>query len=553
MARFHENQDDGAQRWNIVSQDRLSRLRPAEEFLKSDLAKQVRDKLEQAQREEEENPQPEELTLQQPAQQSAPQPPQPNTGEENDEQGMKPETEPEFNGEKTFTQDNTDDEEDFTDKDDFSDEGDKEKKPGLKQTDFHQTLTPRHKYPRRSERDKKLSPRDREESLIKKLVHGDIALSEAVGLLDPATMIDTDEYKPTLDEVFNSLILRINVLDLLDYYLTASIEDDLMAILVFFDASMEDSKAARLLTSFREIMPGSQVIQRPEDGCWVFLSTEKEIDVLGTGEAPAPVPPPAPGSDSRLAKNTQAADSGSSLGDTGGLGGMPPMPSGATGELVSVPGAGAGAGGGEEGDEDFGAEIPPVPEPEEGEEGGGEEEGGQVAPPGEEEFNPEEEEVPPEEEEENKRPEESLFGRRRSNLRERRTRGGFQAAVERLTEERIRHIEMGSVGDLMRKIPERYRQDRFFYTEQLQRIIKALLSGGMINGGMYGYKPLGGNKWEATDGSPITATLVEILVDYCDSGTLDSIDADEPEDWLVVKSRVRGQEGWEAGGLRGDW
>lgn len=121
------------------------------------------------------------------------------------------------------------------------------------------------------------------ESVIRWLLRGRV-FYEGLGLLEPGGGNFQADQEPSMEEYFNSLVLKINILDLLDFFLTSSVESELDAIFLFFDEEMREDQAARLLVAFREVLPGTQVIQRPEDGCWVYLATKDEIDVLGTGE-----------------------------------------------------------------------------------------------------------------------------------------------------------------------------------------------------------------------------------------------------------------------------
>lgn len=370
------NRDQGPQRDAVVGRDRLSRLKPAERFFQSKLAKRVLRVLQQAKRDRQ-------------AQVGQFEPPK-----EDEEGGLaqslggsKVAGANGYGGPPMFPPVKPpvakgaakSDEYQIPDYDieDPSDDSETEVKPQLRKKPSNNRHKPASWSPKIG----------KAESLIGWVIEGRMSLTEAVGLLDPSTVNYEGEYQPSMDEYFDAMILRVNSLDLLDFYLTSSIEDELDAILMFFDSSMEESQAARLLASFREILPGAQVIQRPEDGCWVFLATESEIDVLGTADNA----PPQRGTDSGSldsqdrkggsAKQASAFDSEEFGGGSyGGLGALPPSPS-EKGQLVSAPGPGKrGAGG-------LGTEEEEAPEGEEEEQEGGLRGGTQqLAPPtGEEE------------------------------------------------------------------------------------------------------------------------------------------------------------------------
>ena len=68
---------------------------------------------------------------------------------------------------------------------------------------------------------------------------------------------------PTLDDVYDSAILRVNAVDALDFFVASDIEQDLAAFLLFFSPMMPVTQAAQLLQSLKEIMPGTQIVQGP--------------------------------------------------------------------------------------------------------------------------------------------------------------------------------------------------------------------------------------------------------------------------------------------------
>lgn len=71
---------------------------------------------------------------------------------------------------------------------------------------------------------------------------------------------------PTLDDLYDSAILRVNAADALDFFLASDIEHDLGAFLLFFSPLMPVQQSAQLLGLLKEIMPGTQVVQGPVVG-----------------------------------------------------------------------------------------------------------------------------------------------------------------------------------------------------------------------------------------------------------------------------------------------
>lgn len=120
------------------------------------------------------------------------------------------------------------------------------------------------------------------ENFIDKLVNGIITIHEAEGLLEPNQ--DVPEYAPSFDELYDALILRVNAYDCLDYLIGSQIYDDLEAVLLFFDGSMTEYHASQLMLTFKDILPGTQVVQMPDnlmpDKPWVFVCLENEITLL---------------------------------------------------------------------------------------------------------------------------------------------------------------------------------------------------------------------------------------------------------------------------------
>lgn len=141
---------------------------------------------------------------------------------------------------------------------------------------------------------------DQEESISDRLLSGRLSVVEAIqlqssivesGLLEPQGTYEIEQ--PSLEELYDALILRVNTLDLLDYFLASGAEDEVSALLFFFDPRMTKEQAGRLLDRFREIMPGSQVVQMPEteedlDTVWVFVAMLYDAELVSPVEQEQP-------------------------------------------------------------------------------------------------------------------------------------------------------------------------------------------------------------------------------------------------------------------------
>lgn len=96
------------------------------------------------------------------------------------------------------------------------------------------------------------------------------------------------QYAPSLEEMYDSLILRINAYDCLDYYVGSEILEEIDTLFLFFDSAMPKYYASQLLQSFVEVMAGTQCIQHPDeesiiddpDKLWIFVSVSEEIPNL---------------------------------------------------------------------------------------------------------------------------------------------------------------------------------------------------------------------------------------------------------------------------------
>lgn len=105
-----------------------------------------------------------------------------------------------------------------------------------------------------------------------------------LGLLEPSELSDIEKNEiGGGGEVVDQLILKINALEALGYLNDVYIESEFGAVILIFDREMSLDLAVKLLLGLRDLMPGTQVIERPDEQDkskkWIYLCTKEPVEI----------------------------------------------------------------------------------------------------------------------------------------------------------------------------------------------------------------------------------------------------------------------------------
>jgi len=108
---------------------------------------------------------------------------------------------------------------------------------------------------------------------------------DELGLLEPdeTSVVPGVTQQTTGSDVVDQVIIKVNALECLNYLEDVYVEPELEAVVLIFSGEMPLDVAVKLLIGLREMLPGTQVIQRPRDGTakikWVYLCTKEEVEI----------------------------------------------------------------------------------------------------------------------------------------------------------------------------------------------------------------------------------------------------------------------------------